>query len=232
MKQEWKRIDEGLWQCPYEFSAGVCRSILVQLDEKKFLVYSPGDQATADLAKSVIPEDSEIFLLAPNTFHNLGLVAWSESFPKAKPVAAAPAIARLQKKTGLQLENIEGLKGELPEHITLLELPHNKIGEVWLDIRGGSDRVWVVCDAIFNFSSLPGGVMGFFMKLNRMGPGIEMSRMYQYMGTSNKKKYGQWLMSEISEKKPTQFIPLHGEIYEKQDLTEKLQVLARRRLVK
>jgi hypothetical protein len=95
-----------------------------------------------------------------------------------------------------------------------------------------NERIWAVCDAIFNFSKLPNGIMGFLMKFNRMGPGIEMSRVYQYLGTSNKKEYGKWLLKEIEERKPTLLIPLHGEIYQEQDLINKLEVLAKSRLLR
>ncbi len=230
MKQEWKAINEILWECPYGFSSGISRSLLIKVSEKKFLVYSPGDKTTAELAKAIIPEDSELFLLEPNSYHNLGLAIWKASFPNSKPIAAVAAIDRLEKKTGIRSENLDILRSGLPDHISLIELPHNKIGEVWLDIRVRNERIWTVCDAVFNFSKLPSGIMGLLMKLNRMGPGIEMSRAYQYLGTSNKKEYGKWLLSEISEKKPTQLIPLHGEIYQKPDLIEKLKVLAKSRL--
>jgi hypothetical protein len=232
MKQEWKKINEILWECSYKFSAGISRSLLVKISDDKFLVYSPGDQATADLAKEIIPDGSEIFLLEPNTYHNLGLPIWKASFPNSKPVAAAAAIASLQKKTGIKSENLEALKSTLPSHISLLELPHNKIGEVWLDIQTPGERTWAVCDAIFNFAKLPGGFMGFMMKLNRMGPGIEISRMYEYLGTSNKKVFGQWIINEMSAKKPTRLIPCHGEIYERQDLISHLEGIAKSRLLK
>lgn len=230
MKQEWKQINDSIWECPYRFSSGITRSLLVKLSEKKFLVYSPGDKVTADLAKDIIPMDSELFLQAPNSFHNLGLAIWKDAFPDSKLVAAEAAMKRLQKKTGLKSESLDTLKAELPDNISILELPHNKIGEVWLDIQVSNGRIWVVCDAIFNFSKLPSGFMGLLMKLNRMGPGIEMSRMYQYLGTSNKTKYGKWLLNQLIEKKPTQLIPLHGEIYQKSDLIDKLQMLAKSRL--
>lgn len=231
MKQEWTEVNEILWECPYEFSAGVTRCLLVKISDKQFLVYSPGDQTTAEMAQQIIPVGSEIFLLAPNFYHNLGLRIWKEIFPDAKPVAAAAAINRLEKKTGIRAENLGSLKKALPKHISLIELPHNRIGEVWLDIQMADERIWAVCDAIFNFSSLRGGLMGFFMKLNRMGPGIEMSRMYEYLGTSNKKKYGEWLLQELHDKKPSCFIPLHGEFYREPDLVVKLESLAKSRLL-
>lgn len=231
MKQDWTAVNEILWQCPYKFSAGISRCLLLKVSDKKFLVYSPGDKTTAELAKQIIPAGSELFLLEPNVYHNLGLSVWMEVFPNSKPVAAIAAIDRLERKTGIRSENLDSLKTVLPNHISVIELPYNKIGEVWLDVQVPGERIWAVCDAIFNFSSLPGGLMGFFMKLNRMGPGIEMSRMYQYLGTSNKNKYGEWLLKELSEKKPTQLIPLHGEIYKKQDLVQKLELLAKSRLL-
>ncbi|PIS11480.1 MAG: hypothetical protein COT73_03710 [Bdellovibrio sp. CG10_big_fil_rev_8_21_14_0_10_47_8] len=231
MEQAWKKINEILWECSYKFSSGISRSLLVKINENKFLVYSPGDKRTADLAKDIVPEGSELFLLAPNSYHNLGLAVWKASFPNSKPVAAVAAMGRLEKKTGIRSENLDVLESQLPKHISLIELPYNKIGEVWLDIQVPGERIWTVCDAIFNFSTLPGGFMGFLMKLNRMGPGIEMSRMYQYLGTSNKNGYGQWLLNEIREKKPTRLIPLHGEIYQSDDLIEKLETLAKSRLL-
>jgi hypothetical protein len=231
MKQEWKAINEILWECPYKFSSGISRCLLVKLSDKKFLVYSPGDKNSAHLAKDLIPEGSELFLLEPNSYHNLGLAVWQASYPNSVPIAAVAAIDRLEKKTGIRPEDLNAFKLGLPKHISLLELPHNKIGEVWLDIQLPNERIWTVCDAIFNFSILPSGYMGFLMKLNRMGPGIEMSRVYEYLGTSNRKEYGKWLLNEVGDRKPTQLIPLHGEIYQKPDLIEKIEVLAKSRLL-
>lgn len=231
MKQEWKTINEALWECPYKFSSGISRSLLVKTSEKKFIAYSPGDRKTAELAQEIIPSDAELFLLEPNSFHNLGLADWKSVFPKSVAVAADAAIDRLEKKTGIRSQSLDVIKNGLPSHISLLELPHNKIGEVWLDIQMPSERIWTICDAIFNFASLPNGFMGLLMKLNRMGPGLEMSRMYEYLGTSNKRAYGKWLLNELNGKKPTQIIPLHGEIYHKSDLIKKLEVLAETRLL-
>lgn len=231
MEQQWKPINEILWECPYRFPSGIARSLLLRLSETKFLVYSPGDKATAELARQIVPEHSEIFLLAPNSYHNLGVSDWASEFPESAFVAAQPAIDRLEKKTKIKPAGLDSLKAALPNHISLLELPHNKVGEVWLDIKMPSERIWAVCDAIFNFSRLPSGLMGMLMRLNRMGPGIEMSRVYQYLGTSNKREYGAWLLSELDHRNPTTLVPMHGEIHRAPDLIETLKQFTEIRLI-
>lgn len=232
MKQIWTKIDESIWECPYKFSAGLSRTVLLKIDEKKFLVYSPGDLMTAKLAKQIIPEASHLYLLAPNSYHNLGLSVWRDAFANTSIVATDTAKARLLKRAGIEAGSLDELIKDLPSNISLMELPYNKVGEVFLDIKSGTDRIWVVCDAVFNFSKIASGFMGFMMKLNRMGPGFEISRMYEYMGTSNKKQYAFWLLQEIKNRKPNRFIPLHGEIVRDADLSQKLESLVKSRLLK
>ena len=65
MEQAWKPINEIVWECPYRFPAGIARSLLVKLADSKFLVYSPGDKKTALLAKQIVNEDAELFILEP-----------------------------------------------------------------------------------------------------------------------------------------------------------------------
>lgn len=194
-----------------------------RLSQDKYLVYSPGDALTAESAKAVIPTGSELFLLAPNSMHNLGLKVWDDVFANTTIVAAEAAHARLKKKAFVEAEDLKQLMSYLPEHIRLEQLPKNKIGEVWLDIQLKADRIWVVCDAIFNFDSLPGGLMGLLMKLNRMGPGIEISRIYQFLGLKDKRAYGDWLLDLVNTYKPTVLIPLHGKPYTDNDLIDVLK---------
>ncbi len=231
MNQLWTPVNNILWECPYKFPAGITKSLLLKISEDKYLVYSPGNKETAELAKEIMPNNCELYLLAPNTFHNLGIADWKSVFPNSKFIASKTGHQKLEKKTGHKPDGIEALSGQLPEHINLIELPHNKIGEVWLDIKTPNERIWTVCDAIFNFKKLESGLMGFLMKLNRMGPGLEMSRIYGILGTSNKKAYGQWLSKQIEERKPTQIIPLHGETYKAEDLAHKLNNLVQKRLI-
>ncbi len=228
----WTHLEQlpGIWQASYAFPGGLSRSLILALPEDDYLVYSPGESLAELAQRQVLMKARDIFLLEPNSFHSLGLAPWRAYFPKARSFAASPAVKRLAKKTGITSEPLELLKAFLPEHIKIIEVPESKIGEVWLTVSHIEKKYWIVGDAFFNFSKIADkGFLKWFMQLNRMGPGLETSRLFNAFGIKDKKVYSEWLKLKIKEENPVGLIPCHGKIIEDENLPHLLLGLVNRR---
>ena len=234
MESTWKALmpDLGIWESWYKFSAGTSRSLLCKLSDGAYLVYSPGTIDTAQAALELTSgADAKVYLLEPNSFHNLGLAPWLQVFENATIVGTEPCRRRFQAKFGLTVEPLDVLRPFLPTHLALLDLPSSKVGEVWLSIKDGDASCWAVGDAFFNFASLPErGFMKWFMRFNRMGPGLEISRIYTWLGFSDKNEFRAWLKDKLSLHQPNALIPCHGSVLKDHELPNRIQRLVEARL--
>jgi hypothetical protein len=108
--------------------------------------------------------------------------------------------------------------------------PACSFGEVWLSIDADGRVYWAVCDAFFNLAALSRNVLlRSMMKLGRLGPGLEVSRAFRYVGIKDKEQYRQWAIQRFSNGRTNVLIPCHGEIYDRADLTERVVALLRKR---
>lgn len=231
---KWQPLDPkiGYWEGSYEFAPGArSRSVLVKLGHDRFLVYSPGPSLIESALTLGISEQSEIFILAPNSFHSMGIRPWLAKFPKSRFFAENNAQKRLLRITRCQAEDLNLLSSELPTHIKIWPLPHCRIGEVWLTIEREPGNDLVVCDSFFNLKALASkGLMKWFMLLNRMGPGLEISRVFALFGFTNKSGYCQWLTTTFGDRQLIRMLPAHGQHYQDPQLITTLAKLVQKRL--
>lgn len=232
LNEKWRSIDStgGIRAAEYRFPGGSSRSLLVKLSDHSFVAYSPGE-SLLDSAVQILGPDPEVILLAPSSAHTLGLKRWKAGFSNSQVVAADAAAPRVLKKTSLErLESLDFLRARLPAHVVLHVPPACSFGEVWLSIDTAGKVYWAVCDAFFNLAALPGNVLlRSMMKLGRLGPGLEVSRAFRYLGIKDKDQYREWAVQRFSNGRTNVLIPSHGQIYDRADLTERIIDLLRKR---
>ena len=194
--------DAGLFQATYLVPGIVCRTVLQRLDGGGWLAYSPG----ACLANNATPDGQPIErLVAPNSFHHVGLPKWQAAWPDATAHAAPGALKRLRKKGRERLSDLDGVRARLHPNCELIETPHTRIGETWLVTRGPSGTTWVVCDGFFNLKKKPKKLMGRILNsIGAMGPGLTISRLYRLAAIKKRRAYKAWLLERIEADQPTQ----------------------------
>jgi hypothetical protein len=204
------------------------RAVAVQLHAGSVCVYSPvphvGEPALRQLGSWGKP-----LLLAPNAFHTLGLPEHAAAFGNTQVIASKRAARRIERKTQLDVQDLDVLRNQLGADVSLLELPPVRSGEVWLSVQRNGRCAWIVCDGFLNIARAPSGALGVFIKLMRMGPGLSISSTFRWM-VKNRQHYRNWLLQRIAEDRPTMLIPSHGQIIVDPDLPTRLERLTRERL--
>jgi hypothetical protein len=226
---DWQPIAAipGLWEIRGLHGVLPLRAVAVQLGAN-VCVYSPLPSCTRE-ALAQLGSLGEPILLAPNAYHTLGLRPHSQAFPQAPVVASTRALARVERKSGLKVQDLSVLEAKLPPHVSLLRCPGARTGEVWLSVRGTDQRAWVVCDAFLNLQRAPKGVLGLIVKGLRLGPGLSISTSFKWL-VKNRKAYRDWLLARIAEEQPTILVPSHGQILNELGLPRQMEQLVRARL--
>lgn len=204
------------------------RAIAVALQDNRVCVYSPVPHAGTE-AMEQLRNMGEPILLAPNAYHTLGLPAHARTFERAAIVASSQAFNRIKNKTKLPIQDLRLLEAYLPLHVSILQPPELRSGEVWLSIREQDRRTWVIGDAFLNFPRLPTSPLGFALKLLRMGPGLAISATFRFLLT-DRRIYRDWLLEKVAEEKPTTLIPCHGEVLRDDTLPTTIERLVQQRL--
>jgi hypothetical protein len=227
---DWQPIAglSGVWEIRRTHGVLPLRAAAIQLPGRRVCVYSPVPHAGAGAMDQLRAMGSPI-LLAPNAFHTLGLPEHARAFEAAPILASDRAFGRIKRKTRLTVEDLRLLEANLSPHVSILQPPDLRTGEVWLSIREASVRAWIVCDAFINFPRLPAMPLGLGLKLLRMGPGIAISATFKLL-LKDRRGYREWLLAKIAEERPTMLIPCHGQVAEDDELPATLERVVKSRL--
>jgi len=215
---EFKKINglDGI----YTAENGNLRCNAIKLESGGLCLFSPvmglGEEAIASLAKLGKVE----FLVAPNHYHNKGLMEYCEAFPKASLCASPEAHKRLEKITGLQFFDLNALVSILPHNIQLVFPRGLKTGEVWINATSDQSRAWLVVDAFSGPKGNPGNI----------AREPEMLGTFPKFGVGDKEIYLTWVERQIQEAKPTMIVPCHGNIVCSSQLAKSLQLLIQNKL--
>ncbi len=195
---------------------GKLRCSAIALEDGQLCLFSPV-QGLGQEARESLGEIGEVaFLLAPNHYHNKALREYAEAFPAARLCAPQGAIGRLEKITGLELENLEIVESSLMKTMDFVEPAGLKTGEAWLRCRNGASMAWFVVDAF----------CGPQIRKNQPSSDQpELLKTFPTYGTGDKAAYKAWAQKQISGDKPQALIPCHGAIVQAQDLPAKLEKL-------
>lgn len=224
---DWILLDEpaGLWTAEYRVPAIKSRTSTLRLRDGSYLAYSPGpglEDAFADHGEAS-------WLIAPNSYHNLGIEAWRERFPASRIAAGRGARTRLASQ-GHETESLQAVVDDLPAEVQFLEPSGTRIGELWVEHVGDEHVTWFIGDAFFNMKR-PHKLQGRLLQgLMRSGPGLSMSHLMKYGGLTDRKAYKTWVSTQLARRRPTRIVPCHGDVLEGDDLADRVQAVLDRRI--
>jgi hypothetical protein len=203
------------------------RSVAIGLRSGGACVVSP----TRDVAPTSLGRPVEL-LLASNHFHWLGIPDWMRQLEGSPPTVVASDVARgrVAKKIRSEVHDLGVLEAALPAGVTLLVPEGTRSGEVWLEVEGAGERVWVVCDAFFNMPSLPGGFAGWALGATGTGPGLKLGHTWKYLQLSDRSRYKEWLLGRLEQRPPTVLVVAHGQILRDVALGTRLRAIVEERL--
>ncbi len=158
------------------------------------------------------------YLFAPNHYHNMGLVNYSEVFHDAKLVAPPGAIPRLQDVTGLTFGEPHELTSALPDNIHLLETEGLKTGESWIRVQSNGNIAWIVVDAFCG------------PDVNGSEDGPDLLKTFPKFGLGDRNIYLPWLEGRLQEDQPNTLIPCHGRAVQSSELCAQIRTLVKARL--
>ena len=191
------------------------RMVAVRLKDGSLCLYSP----VRGLESVECPEGKVTHILAPNHYHNKGLVSFSALYPSASVCASKSASPRLKEVTGLAIKPLTSLGRKLPAGFEILEPDGLKTGEVWLRFPVGRAVGWLVADS---FSA---------KKLTATSTASGTSNTPTLLSTfpsyaiDDREGYAQWVRAMIKQDKPKIVIPCHGSVIQGAGLAGKLTKL-------
>ncbi|MFK7965229.1 MAG: hypothetical protein AB8C46_14805 [Burkholderiaceae bacterium] len=195
---------------------GTLRCTVIKLKGGGVMLFSPVLGLTATGREQLDSLGEVKFLLAPNHYHNKAMAEYAQAFPEASIVASPDAQERLTRVTGLQFDDLSGLKRVLPQHVKLLAPPGLKTGECWLRVKTKTDVAWIVVDAFYARAKNP-------RALEVAIP--EMLGTFPNMGIANKQTYRAWVQAQITADQPTIVVPCHGLLMRSANLPKRLASL-------
>jgi hypothetical protein len=220
----WEIYDETLPFLGAKYGPQRVRMAVLGLGGGGLLVVSPGvpvsDAQWEALAKYGTPR----FLLAPNHFHNAGIAAWKARFPEVRVAAHPRALKRLRKKVpGVDFEDLTGLTAALPEGMRLVSPPMAKQGETWVSVKTKEGVAWFMTDNLMNEERIPGGAMGFGMKLLGFRAELQTNPFFRRIFLEDKAGYKAFVNAELDRDSPSLFVPSHGSPLRGPDVVSRLR---------
>lgn len=186
-----------------------------RLNSGQYCLYSPIAGTSEKCADHFNPLGGVAALLAPNHYHNKGLVEHADRFPDAMAFASTTATPRLAKQTGLAAHPIDDLAKQMLPQMQILEPAGLKTGEVWIRIEHNQERIWLVTDAI-SADHLPVGEIAEHPKLLGTFPKF---------GVKDASAFRHWVSTEIARSAPTAILPCHGAPIRSANLGEAVALL-------
>ncbi|MEM6991914.1 MAG: hypothetical protein AAF721_15505 [Myxococcota bacterium] len=227
----WDTVDGAgaVRTATYRFPGGVSRTVLLRLDERRFVAFSPGAPLARN-AREMLGDDIEMFLVAPSAGHTMGVDPWREAFPGARVFAADAAVKRLARVTSApNVELPSALAALLPEHVEVHTPPGSRTGELWLSIDVDDRVLWAVCDSFMNIAALADGFwLRLAQRLYGLRVGLSVGRVFR-LGLRERATFRDWAIARFSNDRRNALIPCHGELDEGPDLTERIIALTRSR---
>jgi len=217
---EWEVLDDELPLLGARYGRVHVRMIAVGLGGGRLLVVSPAEPLDAAMFEELERHGKPRWLLAPNHFHNAGLVPWRRRYPDVRVAAHPRARPRLMKKFPElgTIEDLDALRAELPEGVRLFGPPMAKQGETFVSAKTKHGTAWIVCDAIVNDRKYP-----WWMGLFGFRPGLMTNPFFKRLFLEDKAGYKRWLLEELSKDPPSLLVPCHGQVARGPDLVEQLR---------
>lgn len=177
------------------------RCTAIVLRSGQICLFSPVS-GLSDVARASLSEIGDVaFLLAPNGFHNGGLVEYAEAYPDAALVATPEIHERLHGRTELDFEGLEALKNNLPGGMRLVNPDGLKNGETWLIAQNDTACLWHVVDAFGAAKKNSEAKVCNHIRANKVFPSFGMKDRDTYLAS---------LVAFLASDPPDVLMPCHG----------------------
>lgn len=182
-------------------------STAFELADGSFGVFSPGRALAGGFDHGPVSA-----LIAGNSFHHMGLDAWSAAHPDARRYAAAAAMPRLKRQGRRDLRDVQELTPRLKPGARILCAPHLKTGDVIVSLPCAAGRAWIVCDLIFNIiTPIANPLARLWVRLMDEYPGLKIPRiLLPVVPRRERGSLTEWLAAELERDRPTLLLPAHG----------------------
>lgn len=229
MGTHWTTVDEavGIYVAEYPLNKIMINTVVVRIGDGKLMALSPGPTMAEGAFRELDAIGEVVALVSPGPFHHLGLPLWQETYPNAKIYATASGVARIpgqHKKLDLKIRGIDALQARLPDHITAIEMPEQKHGDLFVVITGEGGTTWYSNEVIGNQAELPPNfVLRTLFKWTNSGPGLRVNSMALKLIGGKKPAAAAFFAEQMARHPPTRFVPCHGDVIEGPDVASRLQ---------
>lgn len=219
---QWTVLDDaaGVLVYEYEFAPeAFANAFVVRIGDGQLLCVSPPTECPESLQAELQPYGKVVALIAPNSWHHLGLGPWKQAFPEASVYAPAPGLERIRKKQpGLgSVAPVSDLP-ELPGEVSVLEVPGFSTGETWVTVRTGSGLISYVGDSFMSLAKVPSKLLPrLLFKWFDSAPGFKVNRLGARFFLKDKQAYQQWAAERLAEA-PTTVVTGHGATVREEQL--------------
>jgi hypothetical protein len=175
--QTWKVIDHGELQQLGEnlytvtgklkmpLGQTVRRMTVAKLSDGRLIVFSAISLDEQEMQKLEALGDVA-FLVVPSGIHRMDIKAWAERYPRARVIAPAGALGKVQEIVKVDATTID----VADPNVQLITVPGTGEQEFAMLVTTGSTKTLVVTDLIFNLPKLRGFAQ-FAYTLFGFGPG-------------------------------------------------------------
>ena len=214
----WQQIlgEPALYRAQYKADFGQPWSALLQLDDKRWLAFSPGPELL-DSALALMGEGAELLIVAPASAHTMGVRPWLDGIEGARVFASDTARPRLASKCQCQPEPPDALAELLPTGVRCHEPPDAANGELWIEVESGNQSFWLVCDVFLNLPEINGGfIQRMLIGLYGLKEGLALHRN---IGKPMVKKgqFVDWARDRFAADRKQVLVPCHGDVLKEEN---------------
>jgi hypothetical protein len=214
----WEVIDEeqGVFTREYAFVKGAfARMMTARLADGRLLAASPAPDASDAALQAMERWGGVGAIIATNGYHHLGVPRWKAAFPQARIYAPRLAHPRLQKKRPdlTEILPLEALAPLLPETVQVRDVPGNKLGETWVQVKTRLGPVWYVSDSCFSLKSPPASLLPrLLFRWTDSAPGFRINGLGLKFYINDRPAYRRWVLAELDRELPRMVVTAHGAL--------------------
>jgi len=212
MPDSWTVAEPSLpaLTCTYSFGPGLANALAFVVDGG-VVVVSPPSRPTEGTFAELEKHGPVRALIAPNSFHHLGLPAWKARYPDAPIFAPAQSIARIEKQSKLSgLRPVAEAAKLVGDRVELLDMPHYRTGEILIRWRVDGGWAWYVTDVAMNITSPLKGLFGLVFRLTKSTPGFRRNAVGGTFMVKDKRALYAWIAEQAEKTPPRLLVMCHG----------------------
>jgi hypothetical protein len=226
--------DNGVLTREYPFvKNATSRMMTARLKDGRLLAISPATGLTDADFKELEKHGAIGALIAPNSFHHLGLPSWTAAFPQATVYAPRTAHPRLGKKqpAARNLQPIEALAPLLPDNVRVHDVPGSKNGETWVTVRTARGPLWYVSDSCFSLAQPPIDLLPrLLFRLFDAAPGFRINGLGLKFFIKDRAGYRRWFLQQLEAELPNVVVTAHGAVVDAPGTGAELKRMAEAKL--